>query len=85
MAETVYVLCALTSFACAALLTRAFLRTRTKLLLWSSICFVGMTVNNVLLTLDLMVTKDIDLSLPRALSALVSVLALLVGLIWSSR
>lgn len=86
MAEIVYVLCALASLATAALLVRSYRRGRSDLLLWSSICFVGLAVNNVLLFVDLVaVPTGIDLSLARALTGFVAVLALLVGLIWSKR
>ena len=83
MAEVVYLLCALTSITCAALLVRSYRRTRTSLLLWSSICFVGLAVNNALLFVDLVVVPTVDLSLVRALSGLLAVTALLVGLVWS--
>jgi hypothetical protein len=83
MAEAIYFLCALTSLACAGLLVRSYRRSRTKLLLWSSICFVGLALNNVLLVIDLVIVPAIDLSYPRAVSGLVSILALLIGLIWS--
>lgn len=85
MAETVYLLCAITSFACAALLVRSWLRSRTSLLLWSSICFVGLTVNNVVLVLDRIVAPAVDLSVVRGVTALASALVLLVGLIWKVR
>ena len=39
VAEAVYVLCFLTSTACAWLLGRSYARTGARLLLWSSICF----------------------------------------------
>ena len=41
MAAAVYVLCALTSLACAVLLLRAYLRRKVRLLLWSGLGFVG--------------------------------------------
>lgn len=85
MAEIVYLLCALASLVTAALLVRSYLRVRSDLLLWSSICFVGLAVNNVLLFVDLVAVAGVDLSLARALTGLVSVLALLFGLIWSKR
>lgn len=85
MGEIVYSLCALTSLACAVLLIRSWWRTRAKLLAWSSVCFVGFTVNNVLLVFDQVLYKtEVDLALPRALTAFVSILALVVGLVWSS-
>ena len=38
-ATAVYILCFLTSAACAWLLGRSYLANRTPLLLWSGICF----------------------------------------------
>lgn len=87
MGEIVYGLCAITSIACAVLLIRSWLRTRAALLFWSSVCFVGFTINNVLLFVDLVIFPGpaIDLSVPRAATALVSVVALVYGLVWSSK
>lgn len=85
MPETVYVLCALTSILCAALLTGSWRRTRLPILLWSSVCFVGLAVNNVLLLLDLVVVATVDFSLWRTASALASVGLLVIGLIWERR
>lgn len=85
MAETVYLLCAATSVACAALLLRAYLRQRTRLLLWSSLCFVLLAVNNTLLFVDLSTATAVDLSLWRSVTALAGVSVLLFGLIWESR
>ena len=85
MAETVYILCALTSIACAALLLRGYARSRTRLLLWSSLCFVGLALNNVLLFLDKVVfAGGPDLTLARSLTALGALLVLVYGLIWDS-
>jgi hypothetical protein len=85
MAETVYALCVLTSILCAVLLTRSWARSRAPLLLWSSICFVGLALNNVLLLLDLVFVPAIDLSLARSLSATLAVGVLVVGLAWARR
>ena len=85
MAEIVYGLCAVTSLTCALLLMRGYLRTRARLLLWSALCFVGLTVNNGLLFLDLVVFPDVDLSLWRGVSGLVAVAFLLYGLVWDAR
>jgi hypothetical protein len=82
MAETIYVLCALTSAACAVLLLRAWKRTRVRLLFWSALCFAGLAVNNVLLFVDLVVFTDaFDLAVPRSLTALAAMTVLVVGLI----
>jgi hypothetical protein len=85
MAETVYVLCALTSVLCAALLIRSWIRTHTRLLLWSSLCFVGLAVNNVLLFVDRIVVPQVDLALLRTTTALFAVSVLVVALIWERR
>ena len=84
MAAFIYTLCALTCLACAVLLLRAYRETRGQLLLWSGLCFVGLTVSNVFLVLDRIVYPDLDLSLPRLGSAFVGMLLLLYGLVWES-
>ncbi|MCC6797825.1 MAG: hypothetical protein IT366_22110 [Candidatus Hydrogenedentes bacterium] len=86
MGSVVYILCALTSAACAVLLTRGFLRTRERLLLWSSLCFILLAISNVLLVIDLaLLPRTIDLSVIRTVPAFLGVCVLLFGLIWESR
>ena len=82
--ETISALCALTSVTCAALLLRGFARTRARLLLWSSLCFVGLAVNNLLLVVDLWVEPEVSLSSWRGAAAFVGLLPLLFGLVWDS-
>jgi hypothetical protein len=84
MAEAVYLLCAVTSVTCAALLLRGYARTGTRLLLWSGLCFVGLALNNVVLIVDLMVIPDTDLSTWRLVPAAAGVLLLLYGLVWEA-
>lgn len=84
MAATIYTLCALTAFVCAWLLLQAYFRNRSRLLLWSGLCFAGLTLNNVVLVLDKLVFLAIDLSVWRSLLALGSMAILLYGLIWDS-
>jgi hypothetical protein len=81
MAEVVYALCALTSTLCAVLLLRGYGASRAGLLLWSSLCFAGLAVNNILLFTDLVVLPAIDLSVWRSGIALAAMAALLVGLV----
>lgn len=80
----VYILCFLTSAACAWLLGRSYRRSRTPLLLWSSICFIFLALNNLVLVLDLVVwpSPQIDLRLPRLILALAASCSLLFGFIW---
>ena len=82
MAEAVYVLCALTSIVCAVMLVMAYRGSRSRLLLWSSLCFVGLAVNNVLLLVDLVFVPSMDLSLWRTGFAAGGLSVLVFGLIW---
>lgn len=84
MAAAVYVLCALTSAACAVLLFRGWSRSRVRLLLWSGVCFAGLALNNIVLFIDKVVAPDVDLSTVRVSTALAALLVLLAGLIWES-
>lgn len=81
MEKVIYTLCALTALACSVLLLRSYMRTRFRLLLWSGLCFAGLTLTNVLLVLDRLVFTQADLSTWRLSIALVSVMSLVVGLI----
>jgi uncharacterized membrane protein len=86
MGEIVYVLCAVTSLACAVLLVRAWRATRSRLLLPSAVCFVGFFVNNVVLVIDEVFTANtVSLVLVRDGLNVASVTALVVGLVWGSR
>jgi len=80
----VYILCFLTSATCAWLLARSYWQNGTGMLLWSSICFVFLALNNLVLVLDLVVwpTSEVDLRLPRLLLALAACSSMLFGFIW---
>ena len=82
MAALIYALCALTCLTAALLLWTRYRRTGLRMLFWSSLCFFGLTLNNVLLVLDRLVLADIDLTVPRLATGAVSLLLLLYGLIW---
>jgi hypothetical protein len=79
----VYILCFLTSAACAWLLGRSYRKSRTPLLLWSSVCFVFLALNNLVLVFDLVVwpAPEVDLRLPRLLLALAASCSLLFGFV----
>jgi hypothetical protein len=85
MAETVYLLCAATSVLCAVLLYNGYRASRTRLLFWSSLCFIGLALNNVLLFVDLVVVANVDLTLLRIGVATAAMLSLCLGLVWESR
>jgi hypothetical protein len=80
-----YLLALVTSLACMGLLFRGYAASGMRLLLWSALCFVGLSVNNVLLFFDLVVfPTEVDLRPYRLLSALAGVLFLLYGFIWEA-
>jgi Family of unknown function (DUF5985) len=82
MAAAVYILSALISLACAVLLLRAYAGSRSGLQFWAGLCFVGLTLNNVMLFVDKVVATDVDLSVWRTLPALAGMLLLVFGLVW---
>lgn len=83
MSSVIYALCALTAMLCTWLLLRSYKQNGYRLLLWSGLCFAGLSINNILLILDRVVFPTaIDLSTLRLLSALIALLPLLYGLIW---
>lgn len=78
----VYTLCFLTSTACAWLLGRSYRRTGARLLLWSGACFGLLAANNLLLVVDLLIFKDVDLRLGRLLLGMAAVSVIIFGFIW---
>jgi hypothetical protein len=84
MAATIYGLCALTALLCTVLLLQAYRRSSYRLLLWSGLCFAGLTANNLLLVLDKLVFTAVDLSILRMSIALAAMAVLLYGMIWST-
>ena len=84
MAAIIYGLCALTALLCAVLLLQAYQRGGYRLLLWSGLCFAGLTVNNLLLVLDKLLLPQLDLLVWRTSVALAAMAVLLYGLIWDT-
>ncbi len=82
MATTVYFLCALTSGVCAAMLYREYRRKGTRLLLWSSLSFMGMAASNAFAFTDFVIVPDIDLAVFRVGIACVAIAPLVYGLVW---
>lgn len=79
-----YLLALVTCLACTVLLWREYLRRRLGLLLWSTLCFAGLSVSNLLLCFDLLVFPMADLRIPRLLATLTGMLFLLYGFIWEA-
>jgi hypothetical protein len=86
----VYLLCAATSLACAVLLLRGYRRSGARFLLWSSLCFAGLALNNIVLFVDQVVLRQmtgvmgVDFALWRSGAAVVGLALLLYGLIWDA-
>ena len=85
MASAVYVLCALTSLACAVLLLRAYHARGVRLLLWSGLAFVGFTVGNIMLVVDrVVIGPEVDLAIWRSLPVLAGLAVLIYGMVWDA-
>ena len=80
----VFFLCLLTSMVCMILLIRGWMQTRATLLLWSSLCFVGLAINNFFVFFDIVVLPDVDLFPARQAASLAAVAVLLYGFIWEA-
>lgn len=85
MANVIYVLCAVAALVCMVLLFRAYARSGYRLLLWSGLCFAGLTLNNVALVIDKALGPPYDLSIWRTSLALASMCVLLYGLVWNDQ
>ena len=66
MEAAVYLLGMFVALACGLLLARGYKQSRQRLLLWSSICFLGLALSGALTFLDLSVLPPaIDLHMVR--------------------
>jgi Family of unknown function (DUF5985) len=82
LAEAVYVVGALVTLLCGVLLMRGYMRTRRRLLLWSALCFLGLSLSNGLVFVDLVLLPYVDLYRWRLVTAAIAMVLLLYGLIW---
>ncbi len=80
----VYLLCFLTSSACAYLLARSWSATRARLLFWSALCFLFLALNNLAVIVDLLLLPSSNFMILRVVLSLSAVSLLLFGLIWGS-
>jgi hypothetical protein len=81
----VYILCAVTSCLCSILLWRGYRRSGVKMLFWSALCFFGLTIDNVLLYVDVVIIPEIDIAIWRRIPGLLALMALIYGLVWDSK
>jgi hypothetical protein len=76
-------LCALTALLCAILSFRGYARSNYRLLLWSGLCFSGLTLSNLVMIVDVNIYPDLDLGLVRLFVGLSAMLILIYGLIFN--
>jgi hypothetical protein len=81
----IYGLCLVASASCAALLGRAYLRSRTPLLLWTAVSFCFFALSNLALVVDMLVLPSVDLWVWRQATAGAGLSVLLFGFVWEMR
>lgn len=85
MGSVIYILCALTAMGCSWLLLLNYYRSRVRLLLWSGLCFAGLTLSNLLVFVDLtLLPSEISIYTWRNALTLLSMGILIYGLVWDS-
>lgn len=85
LAKLVYLLGAIVTVTSAILLLRGYARSRSRLLLWSGLCFAGLAISNVLLFVDLVLLgEDQSLYMWRLSTAAAAMLLLVYGLVFES-
>lgn len=77
-----YVLIVIICLICTLLLFRGYRKSGMRLLFWSTVCFMWLTLANITLLADIHVFPSIDLRLIRILFSLTGVLSLLYGFVW---
>lgn len=82
--SAINVLGTITVGICAVLLLLAYGRVRKRLLLWSGLCFAGLTASNAMLFIDLVIVPDVSLYTWRLGTAAISMIVLLYGLVFES-
>lgn len=74
-------LAVLMSVACTLMFLRTYARTALRLFWWTALCFVCLSVNNVLLFINFVLLPELDLRLYRFASSAAGLVFLLYGLI----
>lgn len=82
MAKIIYLLCTLTSIACAVMAFRSYFQNKFSLLFWTGLSFAGLSLSNFLLLLDkTILLNTADLLTLRLSVTLIALLALVYGLV----
>lgn len=69
-------LCAVISTFCAVMLLRGFARRRVNRLFWVALCFVALSIENMLVFVDLVLLPNVDLALLRYVVAILGMVFL---------
>lgn len=85
MAIVVYALCAAISSFCTFMLLRGYYRRKSSLLIWSGLCFAGLTLNSVMVIIDKTLFPDVSMLTLRLLIYFLSLLLLIFGFIFRSK
>lgn len=85
MSAALYILNTVTTLICAIMLLRGWSRVRRKMLLWSGLCFMGLSLSYALKFADLVIFLETDLFTWRLGVAALALSLLLYGLIWESQ
>jgi hypothetical protein len=78
----IYPMALLASIGCMLILFHAYLRSGRRLLLWSALCFIGLSLNNLLLYVDFAFLLQTDIRVYRLCASLAGLLPLLGGIVW---
>ena len=72
--------------ACAVMLLRGYARSKARFLLWSSLCFIMLFINNLLLMIDRVFIPDVTFfpTWWRSGAALIGLSLLVYGLVWDA-
>ena len=84
MVPAIYILGALVVCLCAVMLFRAYAKSKQRLLFWSGLCFLGLTMSNLLVFVDLVMIPDVNLYPLRLWTAAIATMLLVFGLVWES-
>lgn len=82
MPTIVYLLCFAASLTCAGLLLRSYRHSRSRLLLWAGLGFCALTLNNLLLVIDMVFWLGADLWAVRQATAAGAIVIFLYGFLW---
>ncbi len=82
MEGLVNLLGAVTALVCAALLYRGYRHTGVRLLLWSAVCFLALSLESNIVFIDRFIYPEISLVLVRQSIAALGIACLIFSLVW---